>query len=134
MGPAKLILNPIAGRGHFPRIEPDLRQLLKAAGVDDDLVHTAGPWHSAELAEQAKGDGMAQEVVSGLMDATEGGEAGIGSSSDSANTAGVPPPYRMPATGWSMADPDWWTWARSVCRAGLPGTSITPWASASTEP
>jgi YegS/Rv2252/BmrU family lipid kinase len=107
MQPIKIILNPIAGRGHGARVEPKLRQFLEAEGLDFDLVHTSGRWHAAELAEQAVadgcelivaagGDGTAHEVVNGLLAASGGGEAGtlgvipIGSGSDFAHAAGVP--------------------------------------------
>jgi YegS/Rv2252/BmrU family lipid kinase len=103
----KVILNPIAGRGYGDKAEPRLRRFLEAEGVDFDLVHTAGPWHAAELAEQAVsdgfevvvaagGDGTTNEVVNGLLAASAGGEAGtlgiipVGSGSDFANTVGVP--------------------------------------------
>ncbi len=111
MGPIKIILNPTAGRGYGAKVEPEMCRLLQAEGLDFDLVHTARPWHAAELAEQAVGDGFtivvaaggdgtAHEVVNGLMAASGGGEAGtlgvipIGSGSDFANTVGVPPDLR----------------------------------------
>ena len=107
MQPIKIILNPIAGRGHGARVEPKLRQFLEAEGLDFDLVRTSGRWHAAELAEQAVadgfeivvaagGDGTAHEVANGLLTASGGGEAGtlgvipIGSGSDFAHAAGVP--------------------------------------------
>ena len=103
----KVILNPVAGRGHGARVEPELREYLAAEGLDFDLVHTSRPWHAAELAESAVrdgfdivvaagGDGTTHEVVNGLLAASDGGEAGtlgvipIGSGSDFAHTAGVP--------------------------------------------
>jgi diacylglycerol kinase (ATP) len=108
MQPIKVILNPVAGRGHGASVEPELRRHLEAEGLDFDLVRTAGPGHAAELAEQAAGDGFeivvaaggdgtTHEVVNGLMAASGGGEAGtlgiipIGSGSDFAHTVGVPP-------------------------------------------
>jgi diacylglycerol kinase (ATP) len=108
MGPIKVILNPVAGRGYGARVEPELRRFLEAEGLDFDLVRTARPWHAAELAEQAVGDGFeivvaaggdgtTHEVVNGLMAAWDGGKAGtlgiipIGSGSDFAHTVGVPP-------------------------------------------
>lgn len=108
MRPTKVILNPIAGRGYGAKVEPELRRFLGAEGLDFDLVRTTRPWHAAELAEQAVGDGFeiivaaggdgtTHEVVNGLMAACGGGEAGtlgvipIGSGSDFANTVGVPP-------------------------------------------
>lgn len=111
MGPIKVILNPIAGRGYGAKVEPELRHCLEAEGLDFDLVRTARPWHAAELAERAVsdgfeivaaagGDGTTHEVVNGLMTASNGKEAGmlgiipIGSGSDFANTVGVPPELR----------------------------------------
>ncbi|HIP97268.1 MAG TPA: diacylglycerol kinase family lipid kinase [Anaerolineae bacterium] len=107
MGPIKVILNPIAGRGRGAKIEPEIRRFLKAEGLDFDLVRTARPWHAAELAERAAGDGFeiivaaggdgtTHEVVNGLMAASGGGEAGtlgiipVGSGSDFAYAVGMP--------------------------------------------
>jgi YegS/Rv2252/BmrU family lipid kinase len=107
MQPMKIILNPVSGRGHGARVEPKLRRVLEAEGLDFDLVRTSERWHAAELAEQAVadgfelvvaagGDGTTHEVVNGLMAASDGGEAGtlgiipIGSGSDFAHAAGVP--------------------------------------------
>jgi diacylglycerol kinase (ATP) len=111
MRPIKIILNPVAGRGYGAKVEPELRRLLEAEGLDFDLVHTARPWHAAELAKQAAndgfetivaagGDGTFNEVVNGLMDASENGTTAVmgiipvGSGSDFANTVGVPPDLR----------------------------------------
>jgi len=111
MGPIKVILNPVAGRGYGAKVEPELRRLLEAEGLDFDLVRTARPWHAAELAERAAddgfeiiaaagGDGTSNEVVNGLMAASENGLTAtmgiipIGSGSDFANTVGVPPDLR----------------------------------------
>jgi YegS/Rv2252/BmrU family lipid kinase len=111
MGPIKIILNPIAGRGYGAKTEPGLRSLLEEEGVDFELVRTRGPAHASELAEQAVrdgfevivaagGDGTTHEVVNGLMRAADGKEAGtlgvipIGSGSDFANTVGVPADLR----------------------------------------
>jgi YegS/Rv2252/BmrU family lipid kinase len=108
MQPIKVILNPVAGRGYGGRVEPELRELLDAERLDFDLVRTVRRWHAAELAEEAArdgfdlvvaagGDGTMHEVVNGLLAASDGGEAGtigiipIGSGSDFAHTAGVPP-------------------------------------------
>ena len=104
----KVILNPVAGRGYAAKVEPEIRRLLAAEGLAFDLVRTARPWHAAELAEQAAGegyevvvavggDGTTHEVVNGLMAAAGDGVAGtlgilpVGSGSDFANTVGVPP-------------------------------------------
>jgi len=111
MKPIKVILNPIAGRGYGAKVEPELRRLMEAEGLEFDLVHTARPWHAAELAEQAAGegfetivaaggDGTFNEVVNGLMAASEDGATAtmgiipVGSGSDFANTMSVPPDLR----------------------------------------
>lgn len=107
MGPIKVILNPVAGRGYGAKAEPELRQHLAAEGLDFDLVQTARPWHAAELAEQAAsdgfevvvavgGDGTTNEVVNGLMAASRAGVTQtlgvipVGSGSDFANNVGIP--------------------------------------------
>lgn len=107
MGPIKIILNPIAGRGYGARSEPDLRRFLDAAGVDFDLQLTERPGHATELAKVAArdgfelivaagGDGTTNEVVNGLLAASEGGSTRplgvipVGSGSDFANNVGVP--------------------------------------------
>ncbi len=104
----KIILNPIAGRGYGAKIEAELRRLLKAEGLNFDLVRTQRPWHAAELAERAAhdgfetivaagGDGTSNEVVNGLMAASQNGTTPamgiipVGSGSDFANTMGIPP-------------------------------------------
>jgi len=107
----RIILNPVAGRGHSARAEPQLRRLLQAEGLDFDLLRTNGPWHAAELAEQAArdgvetvvaagGDGTTREVVNGLMAASNGNQGAtgaatlgiipLGSGSDFAYAVGVP--------------------------------------------
>jgi len=107
MEPVKVILNPAAGRGHGARVEPELRQCLTAQGIRFDLERTKGPWHAAELAQRAAedgfgtivsagGDGTANEVINGLMAASENGakrRMGVlpaGSGSDFASGVGLP--------------------------------------------
>lgn len=107
MRPIKLILNPTAGRGYGARIEPKLRECLEAERVDYDMVRTQGPWHAAELARDAAedgfativgagGDGTTNEIINGLMAASENGATprmGIipaGSGSDFASGVGLP--------------------------------------------
>jgi diacylglycerol kinase (ATP) len=106
--PLKVLLNPVAGRGYGAKVEPELRRALEAQGLDFDLVRTSRPWHAAELAEQAArdgfqmvvavgGDGTFNEVVNGLMAASERGATAtmgvipVGSGSDFANTVSIPP-------------------------------------------
>lgn len=107
MEPIKVILNPAAGRGYGARAEPQIRQCLEAEGLSFDLARTTGPWHAAELAEQAArdgyhtviaagGDGTANEIINGLMAASENGPVpglGVipaGSGSDFASGIGLP--------------------------------------------
>jgi YegS/Rv2252/BmrU family lipid kinase len=74
----KVIVNPTAGRGAGGRAIPEIVRLLDEHGLDFDLVETERPWHAAELAQQAAGDGYdvvvavggdgtANEVLNGLM-------------------------------------------------------------------
>jgi len=110
MGPVKVILNPIAGRGYGARSEANLRRYLSAEGVDFELVRTQGPGHAIELAAEAAngefdvivaagGDGTTHEVVNGLMGASGAhgdvvgtlGVLPVGSGSDFANAMGIPP-------------------------------------------
>lgn len=76
----KIILNPVSGRGKGAASIPTIRRLLERHSLDYDLVQTERPWHAAELAEQAVGegyqvivsaggDGTANEVLNGLMQA-----------------------------------------------------------------
>ncbi len=76
----KIIVNPTSGRGNGARIIPQLEQCLRTHGVDFELVRTERPLHAIELAQEAAqdgfdvvvgvgGDGTANEVVNGLMQA-----------------------------------------------------------------
>ena len=108
MDPIKVILNPVAGRGYGTKVEPELRRLLQAEGLEFNLVRTEKPGHAIELARQAAragceiivaagGDGTTHEVVNGLMAVAKDGVAGtlgvipVGSGSDFAHTVGIPP-------------------------------------------
>lgn len=82
----KIIVNPVAGRGAGEKSIPLIKQQLRDYGLDFDLVRTERPWHAAELARHAVaegypivvavgGDGTANEVLNGLMQAKQ---AGIG--------------------------------------------------------
>lgn len=80
-----IILNPAAGGGTAEQAAPEIERRLNELGVDHDLVRTERPWHAAELARQAVGDGVeivvaaggdgtANEVLNGLMQAKQAGE------------------------------------------------------------
>lgn len=104
----RLIVNPISGRGAGAEAIPTLRQELSNAGLDFDLELTQSPWHAAELARAAVGegceyvvavggDGTANEVLNGLMQAKDAGEGsaimgviGVGRGNDFAFGMGVP--------------------------------------------
>lgn len=104
----KIIVNPTSGRGNGARIIPQLEQCLRAHGVDYELVQTERPLHAIELAQQAAqdgfgvvvgvgGDGTANEVVNGLMqaklagvDQTAMGVLAAGRGNDFAYGVGMP--------------------------------------------
>ena len=76
----RVIVNPTAGRGASEQAVPQIERMLNTYGLDFDLVRTERPWHAAELAQQAAnagydvvvavgGDGTANEVLNGLMQA-----------------------------------------------------------------
>lgn len=76
----KFIVNPVSGRGAGQKAIPLLEQSLHAQSFDYDLVVTQRPWHACELALKAAeagsdaviavgGDGTANEVLNGLMQA-----------------------------------------------------------------
>ncbi len=80
----KIIVNPTSGRGIGAQSVEPIRQELDAHGLDYDLVLTERPWHAVELALQAVkdgfgavvaagGDGTANEVINGLMQARRQG-------------------------------------------------------------
>ncbi len=75
-----MILNPIAGRGASKKALPEIESHLHTLGFDYDLLITEKPGHGIKLAEQAGekgcetviavgGDGTANEVINGLMNA-----------------------------------------------------------------
>jgi diacylglycerol kinase (ATP) len=105
----RIIVNPISGRGAGERSIPQIEQLLRGFKLDYDLVRTERPWHAAELAQQAAksgygvvvavgGDGTANEVLNGLMQAKAGGVErlpamailGVGRGNDFAFSMGAP--------------------------------------------
>jgi diacylglycerol kinase (ATP) len=78
-----VIVNPTAGKGAAKKAIPAIEALLQSLEVDYDLVLTEYPGHAILLAEAAGsdgyetviavgGDGTANEVINGLMQATNG--------------------------------------------------------------
>ena len=76
----KIIVNPTSGRGYGKESIPQIERMLSEHNLDFDLVRTERPWHAAELAQKAAasgydvvvavgGDGTANEVLNGLMQA-----------------------------------------------------------------
>ena len=103
-----VIVNPVSGRGAGEQAIPRVEAALRAAGLDHVLVRTERPWHAAELAQQASGDGFdvvvavggdgtANEVLNGLMQAKSArgrcavmGVISVGRGNDFAFGVGVP--------------------------------------------
>ena len=103
-----VILNPASGRGRGGKIRPTLERLLRASGLDFNLLQSERPWHTVDLAERAAregcevlitagGDGTANEAINGLMRAhvdgynqTALGMFSIGTGNDFAAGVGVP--------------------------------------------
>jgi YegS/Rv2252/BmrU family lipid kinase len=80
-----VILNPIAGRGAGKKAIPEIESYLNSFGIDYDLLITEEPGHGIKLAEEAGGngyqtvvavggDGTANEVINGLMNASDNGK------------------------------------------------------------
>jgi YegS/Rv2252/BmrU family lipid kinase len=104
----KIIINPLAGRGAGERAVPQIERTLSGLGLDFDLVRTERPWHGAELAQEAAiagydvavavgGDGIANEVLNGLMRAKQAsagmcalGVLSVGRGNDFAYGMGIP--------------------------------------------
>ncbi len=103
-----IIVNPVSGRGAGEHAIPRIEAALHAAGLEYVLVRTERPWHAAELARQASadghdvvvavgGDGTANEVLNGLMQAKADhghcavmGVVSVGRGNDFAFGVGVP--------------------------------------------
>lgn len=103
-----IVVNPAAGRGAGGKSIPQIRDGLDKVGLAYDLVCTERPWHAAELARQAAidgfdavvaagGDGTANEVINGLMQASAGkggptamGVLCVGRGNDFAFGTGIP--------------------------------------------
>ena len=104
----KVIANPSAGGGAGERAIPRIERLLTRHGLDFDIVRTQRRGHAAELAREsviagcdvivaAGGDGTANEVINGLMEARQAGYhsfvlgvLGVGRGNDFAHGVGVP--------------------------------------------
>jgi len=80
-----VILNPVAGRGAGKKALPEIEATLKSLNIDYDLLITEEPGHAIKLAEEAGGngyesvvavggDGTANEVINGLMNAVNNGK------------------------------------------------------------
>jgi diacylglycerol kinase (ATP) len=103
-----LILNPTSGRGFAGRALPLMEKSLRNNGIDYKLIQTERPWHAAEIAEQgardgfetiivASGDGTANEVLNGIMNAKLAGfnktamaQIAVGTGNDFAYGMGIP--------------------------------------------
>jgi diacylglycerol kinase (ATP) len=81
----KVIVNPVSGRGAGALDIPPAEDKLHTLGLHYDLVRTERPLHATELARDAVragydvvvamgGDGTANEVINGLMQAKAAGE------------------------------------------------------------
>jgi len=80
MTKVKIIANPVAGRGAAEKAIPLVERTLKEMNVRFHIVRTERPWHACQLAKEAAsegwdvvaamgGDGTANEVINGLMQA-----------------------------------------------------------------
>lgn len=104
----KVIVNPISGRGNGEKSIPLIKNLLEQHSLSYELVRTERPGHAIALAQQAAtdgydvvvaagGDGTANEVLNGLMQAKQAGAdvamgvLCVGRGNDFAFGAGVPP-------------------------------------------
>ncbi|MGD2041528.1 MAG: diacylglycerol kinase family lipid kinase [Anaerolineae bacterium] len=80
MSTALLIVNPTSGRGAWSRLSAGVKDWLREAGLDFDLVMTEAPGHATQIARQAAeraqrkiiavgGDGTVNEVLNGMLQA-----------------------------------------------------------------
>ncbi len=98
--PAHVLLNPAARGGRNARLRGVLADHLAAAGVDADVVETAGPGDAERIAREiggvgglvvvAGGDGTVHEAVNGLA-GTDGtlGVLALGTGNDYAGALGM---------------------------------------------
>jgi YegS/Rv2252/BmrU family lipid kinase len=104
----RIIVNPVAGLGKSIQSVPGVKAMLTELGLRFDVVVTEHPGHAAELAKQAAakgfdavvamgGDGTANEVINGLMEAKADGRPScamgvlcVGRGNDFAFGVGIP--------------------------------------------
>jgi len=109
MAKYKIILNPTAGRGTAKSKVPEIEKLLTGHGIDFDLEFTHSRGEAIGLAKEAAengyevvvaagGDGTANEVLNGLMEAKKNGAdkasmgvIAIGTGNDFAYGVNIPP-------------------------------------------
>lgn len=99
MSKTLVILNPISGHGNGEKAWRQIQAALRVGGLDFDLARTTAPRSAVTLAENAKrsgyetlisvgGDGTVNEIVNGMMRASQGEVTGtlgiisIGSGND----------------------------------------------------
>lgn len=105
----RFIVNPIAGQGAGRLAQPEIERIGREHSLDFDIAVTERPGHAIELAKQAAiekigivtavgGDGTANEVLNGLMEAYHLGDSSstmgiiaIGRGNDFAYGFGIPP-------------------------------------------
>lgn len=80
-----IIVNPTAGKGAAKKALPEIEKNLEKLGIDFDIKITEYPGHAILLAQEAGsngydtvvavgGDGTANEVINGLMEAANGSQ------------------------------------------------------------
>lgn len=85
MSKTLLVLNPMAGHGASLKMFPQVENALRNAGVEFDVAHTRASLHAVQMAWEAPaqgyerilavgGDGIAHEIVNGLLRASNEGE------------------------------------------------------------
>ena len=78
----KLIVNPLAGKGHAALVAAEVKRLFAKMGVKYDYAQTTHAGHAIELAQEAVqagydvlvavgGDGTTHEVINGMMNNSE---------------------------------------------------------------
>jgi len=104
----KIIVNPISGRGNGEKLYPIVDENMRELGVDYEICRTEASGHAISLAAQASadgfdnvvavgGDGTANEVLNGLVQAAEHGSRSsalgiisVGQGNDFAFGLGIP--------------------------------------------